>query len=408
MDINKIRNDFPMLKNNLKMQGHNLIYFDNAATSLKPMCVLNAIKEYYETYTSNSHRGDYDLEYKVDVKIDETRNNVAKLINANKDEIVFTSGTTMSLNMVAMSYALKHLKKGDEILLSEVEHASNILPWFKVKEITGCDIKYIPLDKYGKVTTDNLLKVISKNTKIVSLAHISNVIGEEINAKEIAKIVHSFGAKFVLDGAQSVPHKTVDVKDLDCDFLAFSAHKMLGPTGVGVLYAKKELLEDMDTYIVGGGMNETFKKDFSVIPHKAPTKFEAGTLNIEGIIAFNEAIKYLLNLGLDNIEKTEKELKKYALSKLKELDNVIIYNEHAESGIITFNIKDVFAQDAATYFNSKGIALRSGQHCAKILNDHLGTIATLRASLYFYNTKEEIDEFIEVCKHGGDFLNAYF
>lgn len=408
MDINKIRNDFPMLKNNLKMQGHNLIYFDNAATSLKPNCVLNAIKEYYETYTSNSHRGDYDLEYKVDVKIDETRNNVAKLINANKDEIVFTSGTTMSLNMVAMSYALKHLKKGDEILLSEVEHASNILPWFKVKEITGCDIKYIPLDKYGNVTTDNLLKVISKNTKIVSLAHISNVIGEEINAKEIAKIVHSFGAKFVLDGAQSVPHKKIDVKDLDCDFLAFSAHKMLGPTGVGVLYAKKELLEDMDTYIVGGGMNETFKKDFSVIPHKAPTKFEGGTLNIEGIIAFNEAIKYLLNLGLDNIEKIEKDLKKYALSKLKELDNVIIYNEHAESGIITFNIKGVFAQDAATYFNSKGIALRSGQHCAKILNDHLGTIATLRASLYFYNTKEEIDEFVEVCKHGGDFLNAYF
>ena len=339
MDINKIRNDFPMLKNNLKMQGHNLIYFDNAATSLKPTCVLNAIKEYYETYTSNSHRGDYDLEYKVDVKIDETRKNVAKLINANKDEIVFTSGTTMSLNMVAMSYALKHLKKGDEILLSEVEHASNILPWFKVKEITGCDIKYIPLDKYGKVTTDNLLKVISKNTKIVSLAHISNVIGEEINAKEIAKIVHSFGAKFVLDGAQSVPHKKVDVKDLDCDFLAFSAHKMLGPTGVGVLYAKKELLEDMDTYIVGGGMNETFKKDFSVISHKAPTKFEGGTLNIEGIIAFNEAIKYLLNLGLDNIEKIEKDLKKYAISKLKELDNVIIYNEHAESGIITFNIK---------------------------------------------------------------------
>ncbi len=408
MDINKIRNDFPMLKNNLKMQGHNLIYFDNAATSLKPNCVLNAIKEYYETYTSNSHRGDYDLEYKVDVKIDETRNSVAKLINANKDEIVFTSGTTMSLNMIAMAYALKHLKKGDEILLSEVEHASNILPWFKVKEITGCDIKYIPLDKYGKVTTDNLLKVISKNTKIVSLAHISNVIGEEINAKEIAKIVHSFGAKFVLDGAQSVPHKKVDVKDLDCDFLAFSAHKMLGPTGVGVLYAKKELLEDMDTYIVGGGMNETFKKDFSVIPHKAPTKFEGGTLNIEGIIAFNEAIKYLLNLGLDNIEKIEKELKKYAISKLKELDNVIIYNEHAESGIITFNIKGVFAQDAATYFNSKGIALRSGQHCAKILNDHLGTIATLRASLYFYNTKEEIDEFVETCKHGGDFLNAYF
>ena len=408
MDINKIRQDFTMLSSNKKMQGHDLVYFDNAATSLKPKSVLDSIAKYYEEYTSNSHRGDYDLEYEVDVAIDRTRESVARLINCDTDEVVFTSGTTMSLNMVAYAYAMKYLNKEDEIIISEVEHASNILPWYKVREVTGCTIKFVPLDENFKVTKENLLKVISNKTKIVSLAHISNVIGEEIDVKELAKVIHSFGALFVVDGAQSVPHKKIDVKDLDCDFLAFSAHKMLGPTGVGVLYAKKELLEKMDTYQVGGGMNETFKTNFEVVPHKAPTKFEGGTMNIEGIIAFNEAIKYLENIGLDNIEKRELELKAYAIKKLEELDNVVIYNKHSNSGIITFNIKDVFAQDAATYFNSQGIAVRSGQHCAKLLNDKLGTVATVRASLYFYNTEEEIDKFVEACKHGGDFLNAYF
>ena len=408
MDINKIRQDFTMLSSNKKMQGHDLVYFDNAATSLKPKSVLNSIAKYYEEYTSNSHRGDYDLEYEVDVAIDRTRESVARLINCDSDEVVFTSGTTMSLNMVAYAYAMKYLNKEDEIIISEVEHASNILPWYKVREVTGCSIKFVPLDENYKVTKENLLKVISNKTKIVSLAHISNVIGEEIDVKELAKVIHSFGALFVVDGAQSVPHKKIDVKDLDCDFLAFSAHKMLGPTGVGVLYAKKELLEKMDTYQVGGGMNEIFKTNFEVVPHKAPTKFEGGTMNIEGIIAFNEAIKYLENIGLDNIEKRELELKAYAIKKLEELDNVVIYNKHSSSGIITFNIKDVFAQDAATYFNSQGIAVRSGQHCAKLLNDKLGTVATVRASLYFYNTEEEIDKFVEACKHGGDFLNAYF
>ena len=408
MDINKIRQDFTMLSSNKKMQGHDLVYFDNAATSLKPKSVLDSIAKYYEEYTSNSHRGDYDLEYEVDVAIDRTRESVARLINCDADEVVFTSGTTMSLNMVAYAYAMEYLNKEDEIIISEVEHASNILPWYKVREVTGCSIKFVPLDENYKVTKENLLKVISNKTKIVSLAHISNVIGEEIDVKELAKVIHSFGALFVVDGAQSVPHKKIDVKDLDCDFLAFSAHKMLGPTGVGVLYAKKELLEKMDTYQVGGGMNETFKTNFEVVPHKAPTKFEGGTMNIEGIIAFNEAIKYLENIGLDNIEKRELELKAYAIKKLEELDNVVIYNKHSNSGIITFNIKDVFAQDAATYFNSQGIAVRSGQHCAKLLNDKLGTVATVRASLYFYNTEEEIDKFVEACKHGGDFLNAYF
>lgn len=408
MDINKIRNDFPMLKNQVLMQDKKLIYFDNAATTLKPQCVIDAISEYYSSYTSNSHRGDYDLEYKVDVEIDKTKKNVAKLLNAEMEEIIFTSGTTMSLNLVANSYALKHLKKGDEILLSVAEHASNVLPWYKVREFTGCTIKFIPLDKEGKITLDNLLKVISNKTKIVSLAHVSNVLGEEIPAKEIAKIAHKFGAKFVLDGAQSAPHMKVDVKDIDCDFFALSAHKMLGPTGVGVLYAKKELLDEMDTYIVGGGMNDTFTTGFEVIPHEGSKKYDAGTLNIAGIIGFNAALNYLNEIGLDSIHKKEIELKEYAISKLKELDNIIIYNENAKSGIITFNIKGVFAQDAATYFNSKGIAVRSGQHCAKLLNDFLGTVATVRASLYFYNTKEEIDSFVEACKNGGDFLNAYF
>ena len=402
----KLLLDFPIL--NKKMQNHRLVYLDNAATTFKPKMVLNAIEDYYENYCANTHRGDYDLAHTADVKYDEAREVVAKFINAEKKEIVFTAGTSMSINMIAYGYAMKYLKPEDEILITEAEHASNVLPWFSVAKAIGCTIRYIPLTKEGRLTPENVKSAMSEHTKIVAIAQVTNVLGYYVDIKNISKIVHEFGALIVVDGAQSVPHFKVDVKDLDCDFLSFSGHKMCGPTGIGVMYGKYSLLKQMDPLMSGGGMNARFNTCGEVTLLLPPAKFEAGTQNIEGAIGLAAAIKYLESIGMENIEKYETELRNYAISELKKLDNIILYNETAESGIITFNIKDVFAQDAATYFNSKGVCVRSGQHCAKILMDFLGTVATVRASLYFYNTKEDIDAFIDACKKAGDFLDAYF
>ena len=406
-DVNEIRKQFPMLDPNKKMQGHKLVFLDNASTTFKPQCVIDAINEYYTECSANSHRGDYDLMYLVDKRIRDTRKVVAQFVNSDVNEVVFTSGDTMSLNMVAYGYGLKHLTKGDEILTSEGEHASNLLPWFKVSKMTGASVKYIPLDEDGCVTVENLKKVINKNTKVVSLAHIGNVMGYDIDVKEIAKICHEVGAIFVVDGAQSVPHMKTDFKDWDIDFLAFSGHKMCGPTGIGCLIGKKALLDDMDPMFVGGGMNETFTKPNEMIPFDAPTKFEAGTLNIAGIFGLKAAIEFLMSVGMDNIREYELELKKYAVEKLKDSD-IILYNAKARNGILTFNVKDRFSQDESTYLNFKGIAIRSGQHCDKLLNDYLKTPATCRASFYLYTTKEEIDYLVENLINGGDILDAYF
>lgn len=407
-DVKKIRQDFPMLRNNKTMQGHPLVFLDNASTTFKPDSVIEGINKYLKDETSNSHRGDYDLCNNVDVHIDEARQNVANFINADKDEIVFTSGDTMSLNFIAFGYCFKHLSKGDEILISQEEHASNVLPWFRLAELKGVVIKYIPLDDIGRITLDNVKKAITSKTKLLSVAHISNVLGHRIDIDSIIKYAHTKGILVSIDGAQSVPHIKVDVKKSDIDFLSFSGHKMCGPTGIGVLYAKKELLSDMDPVFLGGGMNVTFKLDGEYKPLTAPAKFEAGTLNIEGIYGLNEAIKYIQNIGFEDIEKYERELKEYALKKMKEIDDIVIYNETSESGIVTFNKRGVFAQDLATFLNSKGIAVRSGLHCAKLLPTFMNELATCRASFYFYTTKEEIDAFIEALKKGGDFLDAYF
>ncbi len=406
-DIKKIRSDFPMLQGHT-MQGHPLVYLDNAATTFKPKPVIDAIVEYYTEYTANAHRGDYDLTHIVDTKFDEAREIVARFIHAERREVVFTSGTSMSLNMVAYGYGAKYIKKGDEILLTQAEHASNVLPWFKVAEMTGATIGYIPLDHEGRLTPESLSKVITKNTKVVSVAHVTNVLGFTVDVKALAKIAHAYGAIIVVDGAQSVPHMKTDVKDLDCDFLAFSGHKMCGPTGIGVLYGKYDLLVKTDPFMTGGGMNARFDMCGEVAYMQPPIKFEAGTQNIDGVLGLAAAIQYLEKIGMDNIVAHEHELRRYAIEKLKKLDNIILYNEHAEAGIITFNIKGVFGQDAATFLNSKGIAVRSGNHCAKILLTFLGTSNTLRASFYLYNTKEEVDAFVEACQKGGDFLDAYF
>lgn len=406
-DINKIREQFPML-NNKKMQGNKLVYLDNASTTFKPQCVIDAMNKYYLEENANSHRGDYDLLFNMDKKVNECRELVAKFVNSNPNEVVFTSGDTMSLNLIARSYGLKFLHKGDEILLSEAEHASNLLPWYEVSHLTGAIIKFIPLDKDGVLTGENLKKVISDKTKVVSVAQVSNVLGNVVDVKEFARISHQNGAILVVDGAQSVPHMVVDFKNDDIDFLTFSGHKMCGPTGIGCLIGKYELLQSMDPYIVGGGMNVTFTKNIEMIPYEAPVKFEAGTLNLSGICGLKAAIEFLMDIGVENIHKHDVELCEYAISKLEKCEDVIIYNKNSKNGIVTFNKKGIFAQDEATLLNSKGIAIRSGQHCAKILNDFLGTPATCRMSTYLYTSKEEIDAFIDAVINGGDILDAYF
>jgi cysteine desulfurase / selenocysteine lyase len=407
-DPKLIRNDFPMYRNQVKMQGHPLVWLDNASTTFKPDSVLAAVSEYYTNLTSNSHRGDYDLCFDIDKRILETRETLARFLNCVPSEVVFTSGTTASINLVAFGYGAKYLTKDDEILLTQAEHASNVLPWYKVAEMTGAKIGFIPLDKDGRLTVDNLRKVISKKTKIVAVAHVTNVLGYIAPIKELAKVAHEYGALMVVDGAQSVPHIPTDVKDLDCDFLSFSGHKLCGPTGIGVLYGKYPLLASTDPFMTGGGMNAKFDMCGDVAYLEPPLRFEAGTQNIEGILGLKAAVEYIEKIGLDNINAYEEELKRYAVSELEKTGNAIIYNAKSEAGIVTFNIKDVFAQDAATYLNSRGIAVRSGQHCAKILIDYLGVVATVRASFYFYTTKEDVDALVDAVRHGKEFLDAYF
>ena len=383
------REDFLILKS-------NIIYFDSGATTLKPYVLSEEISDYYNNYSANAHRGDYDLSLKVDLKIDNTRSLVKNLINASSNsEIVFTSGCTDSLNKIIFGYFKNILKEDDEILLTKSEHASNILPWFELASELKLKIKYIELEN-NKVTLDNIKKIITSKTKVISISGITNVMGDERPIKEITALAHSNNILVVVDGAQYVPHKKVDVVDLDIDFLAFSTHKMYGPTGVGILYGKEKLLKNTKPIIFGGGMNATFSSDYNVTYSSLPTVLEAGTINIAGIIGFGRVIEYLNNIGLDNIFKHEMELKNYCLSKLELVNDIIIYNKETDSGIITFNIKDVFAQDLAIYLNKYNICVRAGNHCAKILKEELGVKNTVRISLGLYNNKEEIDKLIEV------------
>lgn len=406
-DLAKIREQFPMLQGK-KMQNHPLVFLDNAATTFKPYCVIEELTKYYTTMTANAHRGDYDLTYKMDQEILNVRKKVAKFINCEPNEVVFTSGDTMSINLIAYGYGMKFLNKDDEVIISEAEHASNFIPWIKVCELTGAKLKFVPLSDTGRITPENLEKVISKKTKIVSLAHVGNVFGYVADVKELARVAHKYGAIMVVDGAQSVPHLKTDFKDLDIDFLAFSAHKMCGPTGVGALIGKYDLLLKMDSFFTGGGMNITFNTLCNVEPSLPPAKFEAGTLNLAGILGFGKCIDFLDEIGIDNIHKHERELINYVVEKLSKNENVIMYNKDSDCGIFTFNIKNVFAQDEATLLNSKGIAVRSGLHCAKALVDFLKTSATVRMSVYLYTSIEEVDAFINAINEGGDILDAYF
>ena len=384
------REDFPMLDN-------NLIYFDNGATTFKPQVVLDKMTDYYTKYCANCHRGDYNISYQVDLEYEDTRDLVQEFINAKyREEIIFTSGTTEGINMVVSGLFANMLDEDDEIVLTKSEHASNVLPWFRVAKNNGCKIIYAPIDENFRLTLDNLKSVITEKTKVISLAHVTNVIGDVRPIKEICAYAHSLGIYVVVDAAQSVPHMKVDVQELDCDFLAFSAHKMLGPTGVGVLFGKKDLLEHLEPMNMGGGMNDSFNNEFEVILKALPGRLEAGTPNIVGVIGMGAAIKYLQNIGFDKIRKHEEDLRKYLIDKMDDISHIDIINRNSEAGIVAFNIEDVFAQDVAYYLNKYNICVRAGNHCAKILNSATGVTNTLRISFYIYNNYEEIDELIEL------------
>ena len=390
--------DFPMLKK-------GIVYFDNAATTYKPKNVINSLIDYNVNFTANSHRGDYNTSFKVDDEIDKTREKVRKFINADlKEEIIFTMNTTDSLNMVVNGFFEQILEKDDEIILSKAEHASNILPWIMLSLKKGVKIKYIPLDEENKIKIENIKNLMTNKTKVISLAYMTNVIGDKRNIKEISKLAHQNNIFVVVDGAQSVPHIKTDVKELDCDFLAFSAHKMCGPTGVGVLYGKYELLKKMIPNKVGGGMNESYT-EHSIEFETIPLRFEAGTPNINGIIAFRHAIEYLEKIGLENIERSEKYLRKYLIKELLKIPYIEVLNPNSDGSIVLIKVKDKFAGDVGLYLNSKGICVRSGKHCVKMLKDESGFDDTVRISLYFYNTYEEIDYLIYCLKDKKNLYN---
>jgi len=393
------REDFPILNN-------KIIYLDNGATTLKPQCVIDKITEYYTEYSANAHRGDYEISMKVDAEYEKARDIVKNFINAkSRKEIVFTSGTTQSLNMIAEGFFSKYLEQGDEIIITDSEHASNVLPWFKIAKEVGVVVKKCPLDDNHYVTLSNLKKVVTPKTKVISFAMITNVIGDLRPIKEICEFAHQNNIFVVVDGAQSVPHIKTDVCDLDCDFLAFSGHKICGPTGIGVLYGKEELLNELNPQNFGGGMNESFDNVDEVFLKELPSKLEAGTPNIAGAIGLGRALEYIEKIGVNNITSYEQKLRKYLVDQLKNISHITIINEESDSGIVSFNVDDIFAQDVAVYLNKYDICVRSGSHCAKILKNEVGVKNTVRVSIYFYNTKEEIDKLVDLLKDKDRIIN---
>lgn len=383
------REDFEIFKD-------GLIYFDNAATTQKPRDVVNAIVDYYTKYTANAHRGDYDISLKVDENYENVRTKVKKLINADSEkEIIFTKGSTESFNMIIFGFMAYYLKSGDEVILNKGEHASNILPWITLSEKIGFKIVYAELNEDYSLTIDKIKEKITSNTKVISLAHITNAIGDVRPIKEVGELCRENNILFVLDATQSIGHNRVDVKENNVSFLGFSGHKMLGPTGVGVLYGKEELLEKLVPLEYGGGMNIAFSSNGDYELKELPFILEAGTRNIAGVIGLGAAIDYLEKIGLEKIHLYEMKLKKYLVEKIKKVPNIKIYNESNESGVLLFNVSGYFSQDVAIYLNSYNICIRAGNHCAKMLQEAICDTNTCRVSLYFYNTKEEIDKLIE-------------
>ena len=388
MDAYKLRKDFLIYKNN-----PDLVYMDTGATSLKPFRVLAKMNEYYYDYGVNIHRGVYKLSYLATDQYDLARNKIAKFINAKDEEIVFLRNASEALNFVSLTYGEANLTEGDEVITSELDHHSCFLPWMKLCEKKKATLKYIPLTEDGRVTIENFKKVLSNKTKVVAIHYYSNVFGFRSPIEEIIKLAHEVGAVVIVDAAQAVAHTKVDVKELDCDFLAFSGHKMLGPMGIGILYGKKKLLKKLDPLYYGGDMNDEVSKN-KVEVKEIPYRFETGTPAVAEAIGLGEAVDYINELGLENIHKYTKELYNYTIEKLQNIKGITIYNKNPELPIIAFNINGVHPHDAATLFDEANICLRAGHHCAQLLTKWLGVTGTLRGSFYIYNTIEDCDKFI--------------
>ena len=387
-----IKEDFPIFKR--KIQGKKLVYLDSASSSQKPKQVIQALSNYYEKMHANIHRGIYTLSEEATLAYEDAHRKVARLINAKFKEIIFTKNTTESINLLAYSLGLE-LKKGDEILLTEMEHHANLVPWQQIAKRVGAVVKFIKVNKEGELIVDEQL--FTKKTKIVAVTHISNVLGTINPIAEIIGKGHKVGAKVVIDAAQSIPHMPFDVKALDADFVAFSSHKMLGPTGIGVLYGKQELLEQMTPFLYGGDMIKEVTLEDSTF-NDLPWKFEAGTPNIAGGIAFGTAVEYLTNIGMHNIEQHDKELLKYAHEQLSKVKGITIYGPKdlkKKSSIIAFNFEDIHPHDVSSILDTEGIAIRGGHHCAMPLMKILNLQSSCRLSLYLYNTTEDIDALVK-------------
>ena len=397
LNVSRIRQDFPILKRKIK-GNKTLVYLDNAATTQKPIPVINAICNYYMNYNSNIHRAVHQLAEEATLEYEKTREKIAKFINARStDEIIFTRNATEAINLVSHSWARTNVEKDEKVVLTEIEHHSNIVPWQILTQEKGAKLEYVGIDDKGYLNIEEYKKHIqSDKVKLVSVSHMSNVLGTIMPVNEIIKTAHQKGIPVLIDGAQSVPHMPVDVRDMDCDFLAFSAHKMLGPTGVGVLYVKREILNEMPPFIGGGDMiREVHKYDTRY--NDLPYKFEGGTPNIADVIAFGSAIDYLNKIGMDKVREHEMDVTNYAIEAIAGVKGVSIYgpsNANHRGGVVSFNIGDIHPHDLATIMNDHGIAIRSGHHCAQVLMERLDVAATSRASFYIYNTKEEVDAFV--------------
>ncbi|WP_077300985.1 cysteine desulfurase [Virgibacillus pantothenticus] len=393
MDVKAIREQFPIL--NQEVNGHPFVYLDSSATSQKPIQVIEAVDTYYRSYNSNVHRGVHTLGTKATSAYEGAREKVRRFIHASSSaEIIFTRGTTTAINTVATSYARANLKAGDEIVITPMEHHSNIIPWQQAAKATGAALKYIPMQEDGTIRLEDVRKTITKQTKVVAMTHVSNVLGTINPIQEVASIAHEHGAVLLVDGAQGAPHMKVDVQELDCDFYAFSGHKMGAPTGIGVLYGKKELLENMEPVEFGGEMID-FVNLYDSTWKELPWKFEGGTPIIAGAIGLGAAIDFLEDIGMDNITKHEEKLAQYAMQKMQAIDGITVYGPEHRAALITFNLDDVHPHDTATVLDAEGIAVRAGHHCAQPLMRWLNVTATARASFYLYNTAEDVDRLVD-------------
>lgn len=398
------KDEFPIL------QERKISYLDSGATTQKPQCVIDAIESYYKECNANPHRGAYSLSIEATEKYESTREKIAKFINArNREEIIFSKNATESLNLIAYSYGLDNLKKDDEVVLSIMEHHSNLVPWQYVTKKTNSKLKFMYINKDYELSKEEIESKITDKTKVVGITHVSNVLGTINNVKKIIKYAHKKGAVVIVDASQSIPHMKIDVQDLDADFLVFSGHKMFAPLGIGVLYGKKELLNKMTPFLMGGDMIEyVYEQNTTFAP--LPNKFEAGTQNVEGVIGLGSAIDYIEKIGYKEIQNVEEAITKYAVNKLSKLDFLELYiTPHLEnhSTVISFNIKGVHPHDVASILDSNGVCVRSGNHCAQPLLRYLGMDSTCRASFSIYNTKEDVDNLVEALKKAYKMFEKY-